>query len=259
MKRRPTALSLVEVVLATGISLITILFTLSISVAITRFTRDAVVSRIADMQVMQGVDAVAKELRDGLAILPSANIGGQTYTTSSNTIVLSAISYDFSKPNPILTSTDTVAFKFAPSNKLLVRSCSPGNGSKRPAGVESTVTSTSSSRFKYMVSEAIESVSSSTSTVTDNVNLSTVPSEQPVCTRNGATVPCLWQSGKQSISVQNPPGVSSLNIQYYVIPSATNCNSITSVEMQVQRPVSSLTGTKSNILHTAEARLRNKR
>lgn len=259
MKHRSTGVSLAEVIIASGISSIIILFVVSASIAISRFSQQAVMSRVVDTQVSQGADAVVKELRDGIAILPSAVIKGKSYTTSSTCVVLSATGYDFSKANPILQSLDTVAFAFVPAMSQLSRTCLPAVGSTRPVGSDVKVIACTDVKFTYRVSEVIDWLSTSTTTATEVFNLAAVPQEQPTCTRNGIATPCTWQTGSQTVSIQTPTGASVIGIQYKVSPSAANCQHITSVELQIKRSTPTLNGSKSTISHITEARLRNKR
>lgn len=259
MKHRSTGMSLAEVIIASGISSIIILFVASTAIAISKFSQQAVMSRIVDTQVTQGLDAVAKELRDGIAILPSTVIKGKSYTTSSTCVVLSATGYDFSKANPILESTDTVVFAFVPAMSQLSRTCLPGVGSVRPVGSDAKVIACSDVKFTYRVSEAIDWLSKSTTTATETFKLAAIPQEQPTCTRNGMTIPCAWQSGSQTVSIQTPSGASVIGIQYKVLPSAANCQHITSVEVQTKRSIPTLNGSQAINSHMTEARMRNKR
>lgn len=259
MKHRSTGLSLAEVIIASGISSIVILFVVSTAIAIGKFTQQAVMSRIVDTQVSQGVDAIAKELRDGIEILPSTVVRGTSYTTSSTCVVLSATGYDFSKANPILESTDTVVFAFVPAASQVARTCLPGLGSKRPVDSASNVTACTDAKFSFRVSEVIDWLSTSSTSVTESFKLATVPLEQPACTRNGITIPCTWQPGSQTISVQVPTGPTIIGVQYKVTPTAASCPHITSVELQTKRSTSSLNSTPYMTTHITEARLRNKR
>ncbi|MEY3602213.1 MAG: hypothetical protein RL169_1457 [Armatimonadota bacterium] len=259
MKHRSTGVSLAEVIIASGISSIIVLFVVSTAIAISKFSQQALMSRIVDTQVSQGVDAIAKELRDGIAILPSTVIRGTTYSTSSTCVVLSATGYDFSKANPILESTDTVVFAFVPAASQVARTCLPGLGSKRPGGSGSNVTACTDAKFTYRVSEVIDWLNSSSTSITQSFMLATVPIEQPACTRNGITIPCTWQAGSQAVSVQVPAGPSIIGVQYKVTPTAASCPHITSVELQSKRSTSSLNSSPYMTTHITEARLRNKR
>lgn len=259
MKHRSTGVSLAEVIIASGISSIIVLFVVSTAIAISKFSQQALMSRIVDTQVTQGTDAIAKELRDGIAILPSTVIRGTTYLTSSTCVVLSATGYDFSKANPILESTDTVVFAFVPAASQVARTCLPGLGSKRPGGSGSNVTACTDAKFSYRVSEVIDWLSTSSTSVTESFKLETLPIEQPACTRNGITIPCTWQAGSQAISVQVPAGPSIIGVQYKVTPTAASCPHITSVELHSKRSTSSLNSSPYMTTHITEARLRNKR
>ncbi|MFM7189024.1 MAG: hypothetical protein ACKO14_14550, partial [Armatimonadota bacterium] len=185
-------------------------------------------SRIKCTQVSQGADAVAKELRDGIAILPTTVISGKSYVTSSSCVVLSVTGYDFSKSNPILESKDTVVFAFAAPRSMLSRTCLPGAGSKRPIGTESKVINCRDAKFSFRESEVFDWLSTSTTSVAETFRLATVPMEQPTCTRNGITIPCTWQSGSQTITVQVSTGASNIGVQYKVTPTAASCPHITS-------------------------------
>ena len=259
MKPRTSGVSLVEVIVAAGISMLIIAFTISASIAISKFAQQSLLTRVIDSQTTQGSDAIAKELRDGVSILSSATVAGKTYTTSSTCIVFSAVSYDFSKANPIFGATDTVVFTYAMARSQISRTCSAGADSKRPTSFESPIVTTTDAQFIYRVAEAIDWLNSSSTTLTETFKLAAIPSEQPSCTRNGLTIPCTWQPGSQSLSLQTPAGASMLGIQYKVSPSAATCPQITSVEIQVKRTSPSLMGTVSTVPHITEARLRNKR
>lgn len=259
MRNRSTGVSLAEVIIASGISSIIILFVVSTAIAISKFSQQAVRSRILDAQVTLGLDAVAKELRDGVAILPSTMIRGTSYTTSSTCVVLSATGYDFSKANPILGSTDTVVFAFVPARSQLSRTCLPGEASKRPVAYGSNVTACTDVKFSFRVSEVIDWLSTSSTSVTETFKLATVPLEQPACTRNGISIPCTWQRGTQTISVQVPVGPSVIGVQYNVTPTAASCPHITSVELHARQSTSSLNSSPYMTTHMTEARLRNKR
>jgi hypothetical protein len=259
MKHRSTGVSLAEVIIASGISSIIVLFVVSTAIAISKFSQQALMSRIVDTQVSQGVDAIAKELRDGIAILPSTVIRGKSYTTSATCVVLSATGYDFSMANPILESTDTVVFSFVPAMSQMARTCLPGVGSTRPVASDAKVIACSDVKFTYRVSEVIDWLHTSTTTATESFKLAAVPQEQPACTRNGITIPCTWQAGSQAISVQVPAGPSIIGVQYKVTPTAASCPHITSVELQSKRSTSSLNSSPYMTTHFTEARLRNKR
>jgi len=259
MKHRSTGVSLAEVIIASGISSIIVLFVVSTAIAISKFSQQALMSRIVDTQVSQGVDAIAKELRDGIAILPSTVIRGKSYTTSATCVVLSATGYDFSMANPILESTDTVVFSFVPAMSQMARTCLPGVGSTRPVASDAKVIACSDVKFTYRVSEVIDWLHTSTTTATESFKLAAVPQEQPACTRNGITIPCTWQAGAQAISVQVPAGPSIIGVQYKVTPTAASCPHITSVELQSKRSTSSLNSSPYMTTHITEARLRNKR
>jgi hypothetical protein len=259
MKHRSTGVSLAEVIIASGISSIIVLFVVSTAIAISKFSQQALMSRIVDTQVSQGVDAIAKELRDGIAILPSTVIRGKSYTTSATCVVLSATGYDFSMANPILESTDTVVFSFVPAMSQMARTCLPGVGSTRPVASDAKVIACSDVKFTYRVSEVIDWLHTSTTTATESFKLAAVPQEQPACTRNGITIPCTWQAGSQAISVQVPAGPSIIGVQYKVTPTAASCPHITSVELQSKRSTSSLNSSPYMTTHITEARLRNKR
>ena len=259
MKHRSTGVSLAEVIIASGISSVIILFVFSTAIAISKFSQQAVMSRIVDTQVTQGTDAIAKELRDGIAILPSTVIRGKSYTTSATCVVLSATGYDFSMANPILESTDTVVFSFVPAMSQMARTCLPGVGSTRPVASDAKVLACSDVKFTYLVSEVIDWLNTSTTTATESFKLAAVPQEQPACTRNGITIPCTWQAGSQVVSVQIPTGASVIGIQYKVLPSAANCQHITSVEVQIKRSTPTLNGSTATSAHITEARMRNKR
>lgn len=259
MKPRLYAVTLAEVIIAAGISILIITFTISASIAVTNFSRQALLTRVIDTHTSQGSDAIGKELRDGVSILSSATLAGKTYTTSSSCVVFSAIGYDFSKVNPILGATDTVAFSFASTKSQISRTCSAGTGSRRPVAVESPIVTSTNAKFIYRVAEAIDWLNSTSVTATETLKLVTLPAEQPSCTRNGLSIPCTWQPGSQMLSVQMPPGASMVGIQYKVTPSAASCPQITSVEIQLTRTSSTQLGTFSTLPHITEARLRNKR
>lgn len=259
MNHRSAAMSLAEVSVASGISVMIILIVMTASLAISKFTQQAVTIRIADIQTSQGTEAVTKELRDGTAVLASATIAGQTFTTSSSCVVFAASSYDFTKANPLIDSTDTIAFSFSLPKSQVSRSCMVASGSRRPGGLNLKVMPCTDARFTYRVSEVVDWLSTSTSTVTQTYRLSAIPLEPPVCTRNGSSIPCTWQAGSQSVTIQTPPGASMFGIQYKVNPTSTSCPYITSVELAVTKTLPSINTPESTISHVTEARLRNKR
>jgi hypothetical protein len=259
LKMRTYAVTLVEVIIAAAISILIIMFTISGAVAISKFTQQALHNRIIDSQTSQGTDAIAKELRDGIAVLSSATIVGKTYTTSSSCVVFSAVAYDFSKSNPLLESSDTVVYSYSSANSRVTRSCGTGAGSKRPATNDSHVVTGTDCKFTFRVAEAIEWINTSTSTASETLRLATIPLQQPSCTRNGISIPCAWQTGSQNLTVQTPAGASSIGIQYPVSPSPSSCPHITSVEIQVKRTTASPGGLVTTVPHITEARLRNKR
>lgn len=259
MKLRSAGVTLAEVIIASAITILVILLTLAISVAVSNFTQSALLSRIIDSQVTAGGDAITKELRDGIAVLPSAVIRGKSFVTSSTCVVFSATGYDFSQSNPILGSTDTVAFAFASDRSQVTRTCMTGTGSKRPISFETKVASVTSAQFTYRVSEVIEWMNPSGTTVSETFRLATVPAEKPVCTRNGTSIPCTWQTATQTLSVQVPSGPSVIGIQYRVTPSPSSCPHITSVELQSKRSTPNVNPSAASTEHITEARLRNKR
>lgn len=259
MKMHSSAVTLVEVIIASAISILIITFTISSAVAISKFSQQALHNRVIDSQTSQGTDAIAKELRDGIALLSSATVVGKTYTTSSTCIVFSAVGYDFSKANPLLESSDIVVYSYSSAKSCITRSCGSGAGSKRPVTNESDVVAGTDCTFTFRVSEAIEWVNTSASTVSETFKLATVPLEQPSCIRNGISIPCAWQAGSQSLTIQTPVGASNIGIQYKVSPSPSSCPHVTSVEVQVKRTTASREGLVTTVPHITEARLRNKR
>ena len=94
MKLRSAGVTLAEVIIASAITILVILLTLAISVAVSNFTQSALLSRIIDSQVTAGGDAITKELRDGIAVLPSAVIRGKSFGPSSTCVGFSATGYD---------------------------------------------------------------------------------------------------------------------------------------------------------------------
>lgn len=259
MKMRSSAVTLVEVIIAAAVSTLIITFTISTAVSISKFSQKALHHRVIDSQLSRGTDAIAKELRDGITVLSSATVAGKTYTTSANCIVFSAVGYDFSKSNPLLDSSDTVVYSYSSAKYRISRSCSSGAGSKRPTTNESHVVTATDCTFTFHVSEMIEWFNTSSSTMLETIKLATIPREQPSCVRNGSSIPCSWQAGSQSLTMQVPAGASNIAIQYTVSPSPSSCPHITSVEIQAKRTSASPTGPLTTVPHVIEARLRNKR
>ena len=259
MRQRITGTSLVEVIVVAGISLLIMGAAIAASIAISKFSQHALLARAIDRQTSQGMDALTKELRDGISVLPNANIAGKSYKTSSTCVVVSAVGYDFTRANPILENSDIVVFALSQSPSRIVRICDIGVGSKRPRSIDSSVTPCTSAQFVYRVAESVDRLNTSTSNVSDVYRLATIPAEQPSCTRSGVAIPCTWQSGSQSVTFQTPPGASMFGIQYPVTPSSTACPFVTSVEIQVRRTSPTISGPDTTIRHITEARLRNKR
>jgi hypothetical protein len=259
MRKRIVGTSLVEVMIVAGMSLLIMGVAIASSFAIAKFSQHALLARTIDQQTSQGTDALTKELRDGILVLPNATVAGKSYKTSATCVVFSAVGYDFSRVNPILATSDTVVFAHSHSPSRITRTCDVGVGSKRPRSIDTSVSPCTSAQFIYRVTESVDRLNTSTSNVSVVYKLATIPKEQPSCTRNGIAVPCLWQSGSQSVTIQTPPGASIFGIQYQVTPSSTTCQYVTSVEIQVRQTSPSISGPDTTIRHTTEARLRNKR
>lgn len=232
---------------------------IAMAFSISTLGQQAIQARIIDTQLSQATDAVAKELRDGIAVIPSASIGGRTYSTSNTCIVMSAIGYDFSIANPLLSVTDTLVFSLATDKQSIKRTSVSGTGSKRPTTVDSSIVQCTDALFTFRVNEQLDWVNTSSSTTNQTFKLATVPAEQPSCLRSGSYVPCTWQQGSQTISVSVPTGASVVSVSYKVAPNASSCPFITSVETTVTRKAKSTDGRLTTFTHTTEARLRNKR
>lgn len=100
MRQRITGTSLVEAIVVAGISLLIMAVAIASSITISKFPQHALLARAIDSQTSQGMDALTKELRDGIAVLPNATIAGKSYKTSSTCVVFSAVGYDFNKSKP---------------------------------------------------------------------------------------------------------------------------------------------------------------
>lgn len=93
--------------------------------------------------------AISAVTRGALTVEASAVIGGTTYTSDSDTLVLKIPSIDSSK-NVIATQYDYVAVFIDPSDATLVKTATAiGTGSIRPAGTKLITASNSVLRFRY--------------------------------------------------------------------------------------------------------------
>ena len=215
------ALGLTELIVALAVVSLILAAVISLTGSVLRVTDRSSTDNNMNDNARLAMDEMLLQIRCGsqiLSALPGTVLSGNTYTTSSSSLVLTAPGYNPANSAIFLGVTDYMTYRFNAATNTLTETIRPGAGSVRPARVDMVLArNVSNVVFTYKARDQFKVMVAGSRTLT----LKAIPLQKPVAFVNGVAASCTWGGGA-TVTVTTTVNGSDVQFVYPVSPASAS-------------------------------------